>query len=456
MEKKIKSVTPFSRLEGEKRSKIVKRHIALGAIYKILAVGLSFIVVPLTINYLTIEEYGIWMTLLSVISWFTFFDIGLGHGLRNKLAEAVTIEDMRLAKTYISTAYFAIILISILLFVIFVVVLPFLSLEKIFNTKSVSNTELLGLVLSVFFFFSVNFILSLCKQIFYAYQKASLVAFQQVLFSLISLIGVLILIRYTTGRLFYLSIIYGSAMLLSNLILTYFFFKKHEEIKPSINSIDIRKIKEIISLGGKFFVIQIAVVIIFSTDSMIIIQVLGPSEVTSYNIVYKLFSIITIGHSIIMAPLWSAFTQAYVKKDNKWIQSVLKKLNMLMIPVLIAVLFLIYFSRDIVDFWVGPEVKFDFLLALLMGIYIVISIWNNNFSYILGGISKVRLGTVYTVFTSAINIPISIYFARKMGVSGVILGTICSIGISAILSPIQVWYFIFTKKRTLLLDRLLS
>jgi len=226
MEKKIKSVTPFSRLEGKERSKIVRHHISLTAIYKILAVGLSFFAIPFTINYLDIEQYGIWMTLLSVISWFTFFDIGLGHGLRNKLTEAIAIEDMQLAKTYISTAYFAIALISTLLFIIFVIVFPFLPLEGIFNIKSPNNADLSNAVFSIFFFFSINFIFSLCQQIFYSYQKASLVTFQQVLSSLISLIGVLILIHYTTGGLFYLSITYGGAMLLSNLILTYFFFSK--------------------------------------------------------------------------------------------------------------------------------------------------------------------------------------------------------------------------------------
>jgi O-antigen/teichoic acid export membrane protein len=396
------------------------------------------------------------MTLLSFLSWVAFFDIGLGNGLRNKLAEAVAVNDIKLAKTYVSTAYIAISFIALLFFVILLAVLPVVNWTKLFNTTSPDNAELLKVVFVVGFFFLFNFVLSLCNQMFYAYQKASLATMSQVLLNLIALVLIYILIRYTSGRLLYLGMCYGLSMVLSNLVLVYYFFKKHREVIPSINCIDLSRIREIGTLGIKFFIIQIAVLIIFATDNMIITQILGPAEVTPYNVVFKLFSVITIGHGIIVAPLWSAYTEAYANGDIKWIRDVLKKLNMLMIPIIISVLILIIFARDIINIWVGPEIKFDYLLVVFMGVYVVISVWNNNFGYILGGISKIRLGAIYTVFTAAINIPISIYFAHRMGVSGVIIGTICSIGISAILSPIQVWYFILSPKRSNILDRLLS
>ena len=56
-----------------------------------MAIGL--VLVPLTINYLNPTKYGIWITLSSVIGWFSFFDIGLGNGLRNRFAEAIANND---------------------------------------------------------------------------------------------------------------------------------------------------------------------------------------------------------------------------------------------------------------------------------------------------------------------------------------------------------------------------
>ena len=61
--------------------------------------------VPLLLNYLDAERYGVWLTLTSIVGWFTFFDAGLGNGLRNNLTEAFAKGNMIQAKEYISTTY---------------------------------------------------------------------------------------------------------------------------------------------------------------------------------------------------------------------------------------------------------------------------------------------------------------------------------------------------------------
>jgi O-antigen/teichoic acid export membrane protein len=233
-------------------------------------------------------------------------------------------------------------------------------------------------------------------------------------------------------------------MVVSNLLLIYYFFKKHAEVKPSIKYIDLSRIKEIASLGVKFFIIQMAVLVIFATDNIIITQVLGPEHVTPYNVVFKLFSIITIGHSIILAPLWSAYTDAYTKGDIGWIRNILKKLNMLMIPIIIGVLILIIFARQIINIWIGPVIKFPYLLVLFMGIYTVISVWNNIYAYFVNGIGRIKPQMFSAILGGFINIPLSIYFAKylSMGISGVILGTIVSLSLFAIIGPIQTYYIL--------------
>lgn len=431
-------------IDTTSRTKIVKRHISLTFVYKALAIGLSYLLVPLTINYLNVELYGIWMTILSIMSWVAFFDIGLGNGLRNKLAEALAINNIKLARTYVSTAFIAVGFIALAFFIILVLILPFTPWNKIFKGTSVSNADLLKVVFIVGFFFLLNFVLSLCNQMFYAYQEASLATMRAVLLNLFALIAIYILIHFSSGSLLYLGICYGLSMVLSNLLLMFYFFKKHNEVIPSTRYIELSKIREISSLGIKFFIIQMAVLVIFATDNMIITQVLGPAQVTPYNVVFKLFSIITIGHGIIVTPLWSAYTDAYAKGDIKWIRDTLKKLNLLMIPIIVAVLFLIIFARDIINIWVGPEIRFPDLLVVLMGGYVVISTWNNIYAYFVNGIGKIEPQLYSAIIAGLINVPLSIYFAKHlaMGISGVILGTILSLSLFTIIGPIQSYYII--------------
>lgn len=431
-------------LDSAGRTKVVKRHISLTFVYKALAIGLSYLLVPLTIKYLNIEQYGIWMTLLSIMTWVTFFDIGLGNGLRNKLTEALSTNDIKLARTYVSTAYVAVSFIALIFFVMLIFILPFAPWNKIFNTTSVSNTELLKVVFIVGLFFLFNFVLSLCNQMFYAYQKASVAAISPVLLNIFALIAIYTLINLASGSLLYLGFCYGLSMVLSNLLLILYFFKKHREVIPSTKYFDLSKIREIGSLGVKFFIIQLAALLIFASDNMIITQVFEPGEVTPYNVVFKLFSIIIIGHGIIVAPLWSAYTAAYAKGDIKWIRNILKKLNLLMIPTIIGVLMLTIFARDIINLWVGHKIKFPYLLVVFMGIYTIIFVWNNIYAYFINGIGRIEPQLYSAIIAGLINIPLSIYFAKflEMGISGVILGTIISLSPFAIIGPLQTYYIL--------------
>ena len=90
------------------RTKNITKHVLLSALYKGGHILATFLLVPLTIDFLDTENYGIWLTLSSFIAWFSFFDIGLGNGLRNKFAEAKAKDDLELAKGYVSTAYYTI------------------------------------------------------------------------------------------------------------------------------------------------------------------------------------------------------------------------------------------------------------------------------------------------------------------------------------------------------------
>ena len=70
-------------LSGDIRSVKAKKNILLSFFNKIIAIVISFALVPITVNYLDQEQYGIWLTITSIVSWISFFDLGLGHGFKN-------------------------------------------------------------------------------------------------------------------------------------------------------------------------------------------------------------------------------------------------------------------------------------------------------------------------------------------------------------------------------------
>ena len=74
-----KLISFFSK--GSERSILAKKQILYSFVLKAVSILIGLLFVPLLLNYLDAERYGIWLTLTSIVGWFTFFDAGLGNGL---------------------------------------------------------------------------------------------------------------------------------------------------------------------------------------------------------------------------------------------------------------------------------------------------------------------------------------------------------------------------------------
>ncbi|MGC9354637.1 MAG: hypothetical protein ACP5D9_12410, partial [Mariniphaga sp.] len=144
--------------KGQTRGARAKREIFYSIFIDGLSVLIGLFYVPLLLDALTQEKYGIWLTLTSILGWFSFFDIGLGNGLRNKLAEAIAHKNKKLGKKLVSTTYALLIAIFSIVLIIFHLSNFFLNWNSILNTKTIENKELYILTSIVFTFFIIRFI----------------------------------------------------------------------------------------------------------------------------------------------------------------------------------------------------------------------------------------------------------------------------------------------------------
>src|SRR5690606_23718319 len=145
---------------------------------------------------------------------------------------------------------------------------------------------------------------------------------------------------------------------------------------PSIKLVNFKLSKDLIGLGSKFFIIQIGVIILLSTDNIIITQLFGPAEVTPFNIAFRLFSVVTMCFGIIVGPLWSAYTEAYVKGEMDWIRNIIKKMNKIWLLCIVACAVVIPLSPFLYRFWIGDRVHVPFSLSIAMGVFVVTYIWH--------------------------------------------------------------------------------
>jgi O-antigen/teichoic acid export membrane protein len=436
--------------KGHQRSLLAKKNIAASFIIKGLNIIVGLILVPLTINYLNQTKYGIWITLSSIITWFGFFDIGLGNGLRNRFAEALATGNKELAKVYVSTTYAIVILIIAFVLVLFYIVNPFLNWNKILNAGQdvALNKELSLLALVVFTFFSFSFVFKLITTILTADQKPAKAAFFDLLSKLIALGLIFILIRNNKGSLLYLgTVLSASPVFVLFLSSLWLFSGQYKAYRPSFKSIDFSRAKGLFNLGIIFFLIQIAAVLLYQTNNIIISQLFGPEQVTPYNVALRYFSVLMMGFSIIITPFWSAFTEAWVKKELAWIRNIMRKLIILWGILLLLGIIMLLCSKWIYGIWVGDKISINFSLSAIIGAWILLNTWNGIFGQFLNGVGKIKIQLILGFIAALLNVPLAIFLGKRLGVEGVLVANLLVLSIGVWIYPLQYYKIVNNKAK---------
>jgi O-antigen/teichoic acid export membrane protein len=428
----------MTQMVSQARTKNYVRQVKGSVIFKGLAVAASFMVIPLMIRYLGREQYGVWSTLLSIMSWVSFFDLGIGNGLRNKLAEALAKNQTVEAAAYVSSGYSWIGVVSMLLFILISAITFYIPWQHIFNTQEVENDVLRNAVLAATFFVLINFWMGLINQVLNAVQKTSLTVLGQLISNTTGLFLVFLLSKTTNSSLFFLIAAYGGSITVANFILSYWFYAERRDLIPKL-FFNRQHIHPLISVGFQFFMIQVAVLVIFTTDKILIAQLFGPIYVAEYDVVFKLFGIITMIHGLINSPLWSSYTDAYHRKDFSWIEALLKRQMIIFSAFAVATVLMVISAKSIIYYWIGGEMTVSFEIIVIMGLFVVESCWLNIFAICLNGIQKLELSYKISAFAMLANIPISILLAKhtSFGSASVLLGAICALMPGVILGPLQ-------------------
>ncbi len=410
-------------------------------LFKFLSILISFLLVRYLLKYLDVSDYGLWAVIISFLNWIIFFDLGIANGVKNKLSEAISRNDDKEARQYLSTGYVALAGFSSSIFLIVFFLSPYIEWDILFNTEKYDNEFLRTLVLIILFFTLSNFVLSLINAVFNAIQKASLQVANQFIFQLFALSIVLFLIQFTDSNLHYLAVGYGGSMFISNLSLSLWYYGKNKWLRPHWRYFDSNKLNPILSLGLRFFLLQITMMVILTTDRFILLQLTDTNEVTRYDVIYKYFHVLVVFHTLINSPLWAIYTEVYQKKDYLWIEKTMKNMIYLAGAYIVIIAFMVLAGDFVIKLWLNKgDLGLSISNYLFMGSLMLFSIVHSVLAYFTNGISKTNLQLLTSVIGAVINIPLSIFFVREfdMGLNGVILATIISLSLFCFSGPVQV------------------
>ena len=413
----------------DSRGRKIGKNVLLLGLFQSISIISSFLLVPMTINYISTSQYGIWLTISSIVGWFSLVDIGLGAGLRNRLTEALAKNDNVLARKYVSTTYIMLGIIVLFLFFIFAISNMYIPWDKVLNQSEDMSAMLASTMFVVVSFFALRLIVQLIGTILTAHLMPAASVGITTCSNVIILFIIFVLSRTVTGDLYTLSWVLSSVPVLLYIIVSVFLFLgKFKHIRPSFLFFDRTNIKTLLSLGVGFFVINISTIVLFQTSNILIIQLFDNKGVVVYNLAYKLFSIMTGLFSILIQPFWTGYTDAWVKKDFDWIKGAIGKLMLIwkLLVGLGGIMFIL--SPFIYKIWVGDNIDIPWGLSFLVFLYFSIHCYGGVFNIFINGTGKIRLQMCALGMVTFVYIPLVLFMVKflKLGLISIPLSLIFS------------------------------
>lgn len=371
-----------------------------------LSLCISIFSMPLYLRYFGDNTVlGLWFTILSVLNWILAFDMGIGNGLRNNLTIAIAQDNKLDCKRLLSSAYFVLGAITLLLIFCLYLSIPLLDLNGIFNIdgESIPKDHLVTCVCITLAGILASFFFRLVNSIFYALQLSAVNNLLHFASSAL-LVLYLFVVPASENDIDNLRNISISYAVIINLPLVLgsiyvFLFSALKECRPSIKSISKDAINRVLSLGLVFLVLQVLYMIISVTNEFFITRYYGAACCVEYQVYYRIFSLISSLMTLALSPLWSAITKAFAEKRYLWIKKLQKFLYLFAIAVSVIQLVILPLLQPLVNIWLGEKaIEINYATASAFVAYSIILVWISILSTLVSGLGNLKLQLFCYIF----------------------------------------------------------
>ncbi len=419
---------------GDRRSSLIKKNIIASFAVKGWSVLVQLMLVPLTLACLGVYENGVWLTISSVLLWIDNLDIGLGNGLRNKLATYIAQNDTAKAREMVSSTVAMLTCIIVPVCVLLVVAELSGDMYSLFNVlpEKIGSLSLTLAVCTILV--CSTFILKFLGNFYMGLQLPAINNAIVTTGNTLALLGTGLVYLSGTHSFFLVALANTAGPALSYLLCyPITFCGKYRHLRPSFRLASKAAIKELFLIGAKFFVLQIAGIVLFFSTNIIISRCFTPSMVTPYQIANRYFMVAMLLFTVICVPFWSATTDAYAKKDFAWIRRANRTLNRFMALTVLLITAMIAASPIVYHLWIGSKATVPFSMTVLVGIYEFILILSTRYSFVLNGIGKLKLQLYMTAAAALAYIPLAVFVVHATTDINMLLVVMCAVNMPGLI-----------------------
>ncbi len=361
------------------------------------ALAISFFSTPAFIRYFQNNEVlGVWYTLLSILTWFLAFDLGVGNGIRNHLVIAIAEKKKENIKQILASGFASVIGITLILTIVGWWLICTINLNSLFNIPDnlISSEVLRKCTILVFIAIMMRFMLTTVSSIFYALQRSAVNSFLSLCVSILQFLFI-IAFHYENVETALVNISWAYLLICNLPVIVagiWVFFTDFKDCRPTIKSVTKEAAKKIMGIGLIFFFCQIFYLIIANTNEFFVSHYWSPTATADYSFYYRIIMLVSMGVSLALTPTWSMITKAYAEKNYHWLKKLYRSCKLVGYFIILAEFALVPFLQPIMDIWLGKgQLTVELSVSIAFACFGATFLYSSMLSTIVCGLAKMKL-----------------------------------------------------------------
>ena len=407
------------------------RNSAYYAIKSFVALASMLLVTPYILITIGKEQYGIWALAGVMTSYAQLSDFGITESLVKYAAEYHAHQDGERLNRLVNTSFLFLLLLAVAVGSVLYLLIPFITQVILKIPVALQAEALLIFRLSVLIFL-VNMFLGVFASLVISSQQIGYTSAINVTTTLIGLIGTFLFLHLGWG-LRGLVATNTIVAVVTGALNMFVAFRLFPELQFNFRKwVDRQTLKQIFSFSWKVQTSNIAQLMIFQVDRILLSRYLGLEAVAYYevgsNAAYYAKSFLTV----IFAPMVPAASALQANNEHSLITGLYNRSFKFMVMLSVPFCFLVMaIANPFFQSWMGPGFGLSAItLQLLMPAYLI-NILTGPGTFILNGINRPDVAMRSAFLAGTTNLLLCFILLKMFGYFGLIIGITISLTVSA-------------------------
>lgn len=395
-----------------------------GAFFRLLNMGVLIVTTPILVRSLGDASFGIFVTITAFSAYLALSDLGIGASLLTVLGRASAAGDRRLMAGVVVDAAWFLVAAGLVIGSVGLAASALIDIPRLLGAPPGSEQDALAAFRVFVIGFGVTIPLTLGSRVQSALQQGPEVAAWLSLVTALSAVGASIAAAVSASLVVTMSV-WALVTCGANLAQTIRVVVQHRWILGYGLRFRSHQAQLLRSVSAWLFVLQIAAVVAFQTDLIIVSALLGADNAAIFHGTMRAFALVSLTTTALAAQFWPAAAEAFGWADDHWVRDTHRRLAW-QLPVLSAVagLLLIAFGQRLIGWWLGQSLVPPLSLLVAFALWTTYAAFVTPYSHVLNAAGVLRPMAVLSLVMAGVNLVLSLALTSLIGVAGPPLGSL--------------------------------